>query len=208
MCSCWRQRRHVSGDPANFHWTKAVLQQQLTEIVDSLKGAQLRLRALTDKLSDSAWSARPEPDRWSPAECIEHLNLTSRAYLPLLHDAVGKARKMRGDPATHYRRDLIGWFMSVMIAPRHPRKVPLPRVKTPSDFVPSGGRSRTEVLSEFVQLQGALISLIQSADGLPIDKFKIVSPFGGRMKYNTYSALVIVARHEHRHLQQAEEASR
>jgi hypothetical protein len=183
------------------------VQQQLGELVDSLKAAQSRLRALTDKLSDSAWSAKPAPDRWSPAECVEHLNLTSRAYLPLLHDAVGKSRKMRGDPTTHYRRDPIGWFMSMMMAPRHQRKVPLPRVKTTRDFVPKGERSRTEILSEFVQLQGALISLIQSADGLLIDKFKIVSPFGGKVKYNTYSALVIVARHEHRHLQQAEEAS-
>jgi hypothetical protein len=183
------------------------VQHQLGELVDSLKAAQSRLRALTDKLSDSDWSAKPGPDRWSPAECIEHLNLTSRAYMPLLHDAVGKSRKMRGAPTTHYRRDPIGWFMSVMMAPRHQRKVPLPRVKTTKDFVPRGERSRTEILSEFVQLQGALISLIQSADGLPIDKFKIVSPFGGKMKYNTYSALVIVARHEHRHLQQAEEAS-
>ena len=87
------------------------MQQQLGGIVDSLKAAQSRLRALTDKLSDSAWSAKPGPDRWSPAECVEHLNLTSRAYLPLLHDAVGKARKMRGAPTTHYRRDLLGWFM-------------------------------------------------------------------------------------------------
>jgi hypothetical protein len=183
------------------------VQQQLGELVDSLKAAQSRLRALTDKLSDSAWSAKPGPDRWSPAECIEHLNLTSRAYMPLLHDAVGKSRKMRGAPTTHYRRDPIGWFMSVMMAPRRQRKVPLPRIKTTKDFIPRGERSRTEILSEFVQLQGALVTLVQSADGLPIDKFKIVSPFGGKMKYNTYSALVIVARHEHRHLQQAEEAS-
>jgi hypothetical protein len=28
------------------------------------------------------------------------------------------------------------------------------------------------------------------------------------MKYNAFSALVIIERHEHRHLQQAEEASR
>jgi hypothetical protein len=182
------------------------VQQQLGAIVDSLKAAQTRIRALTDKQSDSPRSAKPGPDRWSPAECIEHLNLTLRAYLPLLHDAVGKAKKMRGAPTTHYRRDPLGWFMSVMMAPRHQRKLPLPRIKTTNDFVPRAERSRTEILSEFVQLQGALISLIQAADGLPIDKFKIVSPFGGKMKYNTYSALVIVERHEHRHLQQAEEA--
>jgi hypothetical protein len=166
----------------------------------------MRLRALTDTLSDSAWSGKPQADRWSPAECVEHLNLTSRAYLPLLHDAVARARKMRSAPRSRYRRDALGLFMSTMMAPRHQRKIPLPAVKTTNDFVPKGNRSRTAILSEFVQLQGALITLIQSADGLPIDKIKIVSPFGGRMKYNAYSALVIIERHEHRHLQQAEEA--
>jgi hypothetical protein len=43
---------------------------------------------------------------------------------------------------------------------------------------------------------------------LPIDDVKIVSPFGGRMKYGAYSAMVIVARHQHRHLEQAEAAAR
>jgi hypothetical protein len=43
---------------------------------------------------------------------------------------------------------------------------------------------------------------------LAIDGAKIVSPFGGRMKYNAYSALVIISRHQHRHLEQAEEAAR
>ena len=182
------------------------MQEQLGEIIDSLKSAQTRLRTLTDTLSDSEWSGKPAADRWSPAECVEHLNLTSRAYLPLLHDAVARARKMRGTRKNKYHRDTLGWFMSMMMAPRHQRKVPLPAVKTTTDFVPRGNRSRTAILSEFVQLQGALITLIQSADGLPIDKVKIVSPFGGRMKYNAYSALVIIERHEHRHLQQAEEA--
>jgi hypothetical protein len=182
------------------------LQEQLGEIIDSLKSAQTRLRTLTDTLSDSEWSGKPAADRWSPAECVEHLNLTSRAYLPLLHDAVARARKMRGARKSKYHRDTLGWFMSKMMAPRHHRKIPLPAVKTTNDFVPKGNRSRTAILSEFVQLQGALVTLIQSADGLPIDKVKIVSPFGGRMKYNAYSALVIIERHEHRHLQQAEEA--
>ena len=59
-----------------------------------------------------------------------------------------------------------------------------------------------------MRLQAELISLTRSADGLPIDEVKIVSPFGGRMKYTAYSALVILSRHEHRHLEQAEEAAK
>jgi hypothetical protein len=98
--------------------------------------------------------------------------------------------------------------MSKMIGPlRHLGKFRFGRITTTPAFVPRAGRSRTEILSDFVRFQGELISLARSADGLPIDEVKIVSPFGGRMRYNAYSALIIVSRHEHRHLDQAEEAA-
>jgi DinB superfamily len=185
------------------------VQEQLAEIDESLASAQSRLRLLTDQLTHSAWTKRPGPDRWSAAECVEHLNLTSRAYIPLLREAVASAKGIRRSPKRHYRRDALGWFMSTMIGPlHHLGKFRVGRLKTTPAFVPKAGRSRTDVLSDFVRLQGQLASLIQSADGLPIDEVKIVSPFGGRMRYSAYSALVIVSRHEHRHLQQAEEAAR
>ncbi len=185
------------------------MQKQLAQIIDSLESAQSRLRRLTDKLSEADWDRRPQADRWSASECVEHLNLTSRAYVPLLRDAIASAGETRRAPHKHYRRDALGWLMSKMIGPlRHVGKFRIGRVKTMPAFVPKAGRSRTEILSDFVRLQGELISLTQSADGLPIDGVKIISPFGGRMKYNAYSALVIVSRHEHRHLDQAEEAAR
>lgn len=184
------------------------MQEQLAAIIGSLESAQTQLRRLTDKLPDTAWSKRPGPKRWSAADCVEHLNLTSRAYLPLLRDASLEARQLGAAPTRKYRRDPLGWFFSLMFGPlRHLGRFRVGRVKTTPPFEPKGGRSRDELLSEFVRLQADLITLIRSADGLPLDRVKIVSPFGGRMKYSAYSALVIVARHEHRHLQQAEEAA-
>jgi hypothetical protein len=186
-----------------------VVQEQLAAVVESLESAQSRLRALTDKLSDKDWSRRPGPDRWSAAGCVEHLNLTSRAYLPLLRDATARAREIGGAPRKHYKRDSLGWFMSMMIGPmRHMGKFKVGRVKTTPSFVPKGGQSRSQLLSEFVRLQADLVTLMRFADGLPLDAVKIVSPFGGRMKYNAYSALVIVARHQHRHIEQAGEAAK
>jgi hypothetical protein len=185
------------------------VQEQLAEINESLASAQSRLRRLTDQISHSDWTKRPGPDRWSAAECVSHLNLTSRAYIPLLREAVASARGIRRSPKKRYRHDALGWFMSTMIGPLHQMgKFRIGRIKTTPAFIPKVGGSRTEVLSDFVRLQGQLLSLIQSADGLPIDEVKIISPFGGRMRYNAYSALVIVSRHQHRHLQQAEEAAR
>lgn len=184
------------------------MQKQLDAVITTLESAQSRLRTLADRLSEEEWSKRPGPDRWSAAGCVEHLNLTSRAYLPLLRGATAGAREIGGGPRTHYRRDPIGWFMSMMIGPlHHLGGFPLIRVKTTAPFVPKGGQSSTHLLSDFVRLQADLVTLIRSADGLPMDRLKIVSPFGGRMKYSAYSALVIIARHQLRHIEQAEQAA-
>jgi hypothetical protein len=184
------------------------MQKQLRRVSDSLDSAQSRLRRLSDKLSDAEWSKRPGPNRWSAAECVEHLNLTSKAYVPLLRDAIAHAKKIGGAPRKHFRRDPLGWFLSSMIGPRRRfGKFRMMGMPTTPTFVPRAGRSRSDILSEFVRLQAELAALIRSGDQLPLDKVKIVSPFGGKMKYSAYSAFVIVARHQHRHLQQAEEAA-
>jgi hypothetical protein len=183
------------------------VQKQLAAIVDSLEDAQARLRLLGDGLSDEAWNRHPGPGQWSAADCVEHLNITSRAYLPLFRDALVEARQLRG-PTTHYRHDPLGWFMAKMMGPmRHIGKFRFMKVKTMPAFVPKEGQTRGDLLSEFVQLQADIVTLIRVADGLPLDRVKVVSPFGGRMKYSAYSAMVIVARHQHRHLDQAEEAT-
>jgi hypothetical protein len=184
------------------------VQRQLEALIVSLDGAQSRLRNLTDKLADSKWNRRPAPGQWSAAECVEHLNITSRAFIPLLRDAIAEARLGRQSHKAHYRRDPLGWFMSIMMGPlRHIGKFRVVRVKTLPPFVPNADRSRSEILSDFVRLNSDLVSLLRSADGLPIDEYKIVSPFGGRMRYNAFSAFAIIARHEHRHVLQAEEAA-
>jgi hypothetical protein len=183
------------------------VQRQLKAITDSLRSAQTRLRRLSDNLSDEEWNKRPGPGRWSAAECVEHLNLTSKAYLALLPDAVSRAKKRGGPAQKHYRRDALGWFMSTMMGPlRNVGKFRIVPVKTTPKFVPEFGRSRKQIHSDFLRLQAELAAVIRSGDRLPLDRVKIVSPFGGRMKYSAYSALVIIARHQHRHLQQAEEA--
>ena len=183
------------------------MQKQLAALVDSLDDAQGRLRRLSDDTPEKAWNNRPGPKRWSAADCVEHLNMTSRAYVPLLRDAIVEARQLDAPATTHYRRDTVGWFLSMMIGPmRHIGKFRIGRITTTADFVPKGGRSPGQLLSEFVRLQSELVTMIRSADGVPLDRVKIVSPFGGRMHYNAYSALVVVARHQHRHIDQAQQA--
>jgi hypothetical protein len=184
------------------------MQKQLSALVDSFESAQQKLRSLSDKVSSAQFTKRPAPDAWSAADCVEHLNLTSRAYVPLLRTAIAEARLLRSAPSQQYSMDLLGRVFAFMMRPMgHIGKFKLVRVKTTGPFTPRGGQTREQLLSEFVRLQADLIGLIHGADGLPIDHVNIQSPFG-KMRYNAYSALEIVAQHQHRHLQQAEEAAR
>ena len=46
---------------------------------------------LVGTLTDAQFAWSPAPDRWSVGQCIEHLNVTARAYLPSLDEAIAAA---------------------------------------------------------------------------------------------------------------------
>jgi DinB superfamily len=162
-----------------------------------------RLHALVDTMDDATWRARPSADRWSVAECIEHLNLTSRAYVPVLRDALrdGRARGLT-NPAASNRVDLFGWLLVKSMEPPVRRRR---RMKTPAPFVPPAIEPRERAVSEYEALQQALIGVLTEAEGLAISKIKLRSPFNARIRYSVYSALRIITAHQRRHLWQAEQ---
>jgi hypothetical protein len=176
--------------------------RQLTALIEDLHSAEQRLRALRATLPCDAWHRRPGKARWSPAECIVHLNLTSEALLPLLRDGLAEAGDGVRRASSRYRRDLIGWLIWMAITPSGGL-----RTRTVPAFVPSGTRPPEALLEDFERLQSDVIACVRAADGLPIDHIKLVSPFDGRLRYNLFAALTIIPRHQHRHLLQAERAA-
>lgn len=180
---------------------------QIAAIVADFEAARARLRHLVDRTAAEAWSVRPAPERWSADECVAHLNLTARAFLPLLRAALAEARALGGTAPARLRRDPVGWLISTMSGPmRRVGRVRVGRVRTASAFVPTGDRPRDALVAEFDALQDEQIALVRDADGLPIDRVRIVSPFDARARYSAYSALYTLPRHQHRHIEQAEEA--
>ena len=69
------------------------------------------------------------------------------------------------------------------------------------------GRQRPLAISD-PDVAGAIAhEVTRQADGLPLDRILVESPFDARVRYNLYSALVMLPRHQHRHLDQAEAAA-
>ena len=82
------------------------------------------------------------------------------------------------------------------------------RVKTTARFVPGGNLSRDELIAVFERFQSEQLSLVRACDGLPLQRVQITSPFDAKFRYNLYSCLTILPRHQHRHLWQAERVIR
>jgi hypothetical protein len=175
---------------------------QLEAIAADVEAATTRLHALEGRLSDEAWRRRPAAESWSPAECVAHLNLTTQAMLPRFRAALDEARRLGRSTGGRYRRDLFGWLIARSLKPGNRLKT-----KTVAAFVPAGSQPAPELIADFDRLHRDLLALIREADGLPLDRVKMTSPFNERVKYNLYSALAINAVHDHRHLLQAERAA-
>lgn len=181
------------------------MQRQLADIVKGFERAQARLEKLADNIAEAAWQERTEPNHWSVAECVAHLNLTSDAYIPRIRAAITEAKAMKSPRATKYERDLAGAFFGMMVGPIPMLgRIRIGKVKTTQDFIPTGSHPKQLTLANFKKDQDTLIALVREGDGLPLDRVKIKSPFGEKISYNCYSAFVILHRHEHRHLDQAQ----
>ena len=172
---------------------------QLEAVRQELDDAEARLDRLAAKVLPEWWQRRPDPARWSIAECVAHLNLTAEAYLPLLREALERARALGTPPPRRYRRDFTGWVLWRTAGP--PVRA---RVRTTARFVPTSLAPPAELLAAFRRYQEEQRDAVRQADGLPLGAVRITSPFNARFRYNAYACLTILPRHQHRHLWQAE----
>jgi hypothetical protein len=176
---------------------------ELVELEAEFTSALVRLHQLRANVPAPAWARRPAPERWSTGECVAHLNLTSAAMLPLVRAGLEQARKSGARAPAKYRRDWMGWLLWKSLG-----QVGRFKTKTIPAWVPSGDLAPDDLVAEFERWQTEQIACVRASDGLPIQAVTITSPVDARARYNLFSALSILARHQHRHLWQAEQASR
>jgi hypothetical protein len=166
-----------------------------------LSAATERARTLVDNTPGRLFTVRPALTQWSAAECLAHLSISTEMFLPTLRKTLDAARTHHLTGTGTPRMDVLGrilrWFLEPPVRSR---------IKTTPAFVPKSIRAKSEALAEFSGLQMQLVDLLRSAHDLPIGKLKILSPFDSRVKYNVYSAFLILTAHQRRHLWQAEQA--
>ncbi|MCG8455574.1 MAG: DinB family protein [Holophagales bacterium] len=146
---------------------------------------------------------RPEPGRWSVAECIEHLNVTADLYLPRMEAAIrrGREKGLEGR-APFERRTLLGRFLLSALDPGASRRVPAPKRFRPQqaelDF--------SEVCTRFSTGLERFRDASGEADGLDLDRIRLPTPIAPVPRLTLAEAFTIHRHHIPRHLAQAKAA--
>jgi len=162
----------------------------LAELFEQLQENAASARTLWQTHSAEALARRPAPLRWSAVECLAHLNLTNGAFLPRIASALSDlgSRDLRssGPFRTSWNARLLTYWLEP------PSRLRLPTAKP---LLPQQKLEPSSVAVEFHSLVEQTATHLRSADGLALDQIQIHSPFAENMKYNLYSALVIVPAH-------------
>ena len=174
-----------------------ILHAELSEYRRQLRDARADAEKLVEGLSDEQFNWRPEPDRWSIAECLDHLNNGWRVLEKLDHKiAKASEQGVRGEGP--YRHPLLGRLYVRLMEP--PPKI---RVRAPKAFVPKPDQPLAEVAPRFLELQDEIIRRVIAADGLDLGGVRMSSPITRRFKMSLGQWFAFLAAHERRHLWQA-----
>ena len=154
--------------------------------------------ALVAPLSEEQFNWQPAPGAWSVAECLEHLNVTARLYLPNLDEGIADAIR-RGlyaeGPFTY------NWIGRVIAGSQEPPA--RFKFKAPKTFQPARNRSRHDIMAAFRAYQVQYIDRLRQANGLDLARARVSSPAGKWLRMPLGSGFALMAAHERRHLWQA-----
>lgn len=148
-------------------------------------------------LSPGQLNWKPSAERWSVAQCFDHLLTSNKGYLPIIDDVL-KGRKQSFWESMPLLPGLAGKLLIKSLDPATTRKM-----KAPKRFEPAQSNITPEVINNFVDQQTRIVEKMEHTKHLDLEKIIITSPALGAVTYSLMDAYRVIVVHEHRHFQQA-----
>lgn len=178
--------------------THLALSPEIEELRREFQRLSAEADALVAPLSDAQFNWQPAPGVWSIAQCLDHLNVAARLYLPRLDEGVADAIRRGLYAEGPFTYNWIGRnFVRLMEPPVRMK------VKAPASFQPPPARSRHEILAAFRAYQVQYIDRLHQANGVDLARARVHSPTSRWIRLPLGSAFALMAAHERRHLWQA-----
>jgi uncharacterized damage-inducible protein DinB len=148
-----------------------------------------KLLRATRNLSPTQLRYKPAPDRWSVAECLEHLTMVETFVLGNIQNTVKEAA---GSPKTDNTDEAL-----VQIVENRTVKA-----NAPERIVPTGRIAHDQLLAEFAAARKRTSEFLATTNA-PLRQYAFPHPRFGQV--DCYQWILLVAGHGDRHRQQIEE---
>lgn len=166
-------------------------------LLASLDDSDHRARALAGSLTAAQLNWRADPASWSIGQCLDHLRITNDVYVKAMSPA------LTGSPSGPVDEIRPGWFgryfLRTVIEPS-PKSI---KGKAPAKIVPVTTVEST-VLDQFLASNDIARRFIEKAAAYDVNRVRFPNPFVSLIRFTIGTGLVILTRHEDRHLLQAE----
>src|SRR5215510_3859049 len=154
-------------------------------------------RSTFGHLSPSQLNWKPSAERWSVAQCFEHLLTSNKGYLPII-DNVLAGYKWTFWQSMPVLPGLMGKLLVKSMDPASTRKV-----KAPKRFQPAQSDISGSIINDFVDQQAKIVEKMKSTEHLDLEKIVMTSPVAAVVTYSLMDAYRLIVVHEQRHFQQA-----
>lgn len=180
--------------------TPALL-NELRQQVDVLLSTA-REKLLTAKEEDLL--RQPAPDKWSAAQCLDHLNAYARFYIPRIEKGIqGKlSGSLPPAPSPVFKSGWLGNYFTNMMRPKadgHPGM----KMQSPKGYRPLADLDAKLVVNEFIDWQERAKQLLEQAKLVNLESIKIPTTLGSWLKFSLGDTFRFVIAHEQRHMAQA-----
>lgn len=163
-----------------------------TDIFEYLEETKETLEESVKGLSDEQMTFKPAPDRWSVAECVEHIIIVENALNSMLQEKLNGPEDEDAQSQVAMGNDEVMAFINDRSS----------KVKTSPDFVPTGKfTSADEALEAFDDQREDIVDQLKDSD-VDMRNYILEMPFG---KMDGYQVVLFMAGHTARHTQQIEE---
>jgi hypothetical protein len=191
---------------ANADWSKALIREvaslhyttlSLGEVASALRDVAVEAQTAFGNLDARQLNWKPGAERWSVAQCVQHLLTANQLIVQKADDA------LRNGPRTVWQRvpllpRLWGLALIRSQAPGVTRKYVAPVTARPTASAIPG-----DIIQHFADQHRAIADAVQGLSERDAARAIMVSPFIRVVTYSVLDAYRLVAAHDHRHLAQA-----
>jgi hypothetical protein len=148
---------------------------------------------------------QPGTNKWSAAQCLEHLNSYGRYYLPAIENAIKAAQQKNWAAVQKYTSGRLGNYFTHLMLPDTDGKK-MKKMSAPKNHSPISDLDSDKVVREFIDQQEKMLALLEQARTIDIQKAKVPISIAKFIKLRLGDVFRFLIAHNLRHIVQAERA--